>query len=239
MARQEFDWSTDYFKPLVLGGSCCVGTPLGETLASAAKALPFDPVFDDVLPQLLKEYAHWLPRQIQAFDDDFGIFVASLYELCSTIHPQTDFVLAQAHEFAKHAAMHVQQRPMAQTAETIVARHLAVSSLFRIERKRTELYWWGGQSTYYGPVPPQRFQFLNKGSEEKQEDLWTLLLEQGDEDNRMARKMLMEALLIRSPLSSVVFSGVSSCHLKGGTLPKDGSCTPKVQMGPNGYASVT
>ena len=45
--------------------------------------------------------------------------------------------------------------------------------------------------------------------------------------------------LISTLLESLVFSSVSSSHRKGGTLPNDGSCTPKVQMGPKGYLSVT
>ena len=207
MANVEFDWTGSYFKPLILGGPCCVGTPLGEALIPTASSVTFSPVFDEVLPQLLKEYAHWLPKKIQAFDADFGLFVASLYELCSTIHPQTDFALAQAHDFAKHAALHLKKRSLARTVERMVSRHVAISALFRVERKKIELKWWGGQRTYYGALPPLRFQFWNKGQEETQESLWTLLLEQGDEDNRAARKSLLELLLLRSPLSLMVATG--------------------------------
>ena len=85
------DWSNDYLKPLLLGGPCCVGTPLGEELLTKAQELPLEPVFDEILPELLKTYAKWLPRRIQAFDADFGLFTTSLYELCSTIHPQILF----------------------------------------------------------------------------------------------------------------------------------------------------
>ena len=201
------DWSNDYLKPLLLGGPCCVGTPLGEELLTKAQELPLEPVFDEILPELLKTYAKWLPRRIQAFDADFGLFTTSLYELCSTIHPQTDFVFAQAHDFAKHATVHLQRRPLAYTPEMIVSRHVALSALFRIERKRTDLYWWGGQRTYYGSVPKQRIRFWNKGQEETKEDLWTLLLEQGDEENRSSRKALMEALLLRSPLTLMLAAG--------------------------------
>ena len=104
------DWSNDYLKPLLLGGPCCVGTPLGEELLTKAQELPLEPVFDEILPELLKTYAKWPPRRIQAFDADFGLFTTSLYELCSTIHHKLILFLLKL--TTQNTRPHLQRRPL-------------------------------------------------------------------------------------------------------------------------------
>ena len=208
MAEKAFNWSEDFFRPLVSGGTCFVGNPLGLNFVKQSLRMTHEPVFEEVRPILLRAYAKWLPQAPVNFDNSFGLLTAALYELCATAHPQTDAFYAQAHDFAAHARNQIQNLNVPQTASALVVRHLAVAPMLSLTRKAVEVQWWSGQKTFYGEQPQLHLLWLPKlrrvRLEEKNQPFWLAAWRSGDEVNRNSRRKLLKTLLSQSPLTMML-----------------------------------
>ena len=120
MSDKAFVWLEDFYRPLIAGGDCWVGDPLGPNLVRQALRLTHEAVFEETKHDLFAAYAKWLPPGPVDFGNTFGLLTVALYELCATAHPQTDAFYAQAHDFAAHAQAgsrgHVAPRHAAEAA---------------------------------------------------------------------------------------------------------------------------
>lgn len=208
MSDKAFVWLEDFYRPLIAGGDCWVGDPLGPNLVRQALRLTHEAVFEETKHDLFAAYAKWLPPGPVDFSSTFGLLTVALYELCATAHPQTDAFYAQAHDFAAHAQAQIQDLEVPKSAEGLVVNHLAVAPLLSLSRKAIEVHWWSGQKTFFGESPKRHLLWLPKlrrvRLEEKRQPFWLAAWRSGDELNRNSRQKLLKTLLRQSPLTWMV-----------------------------------
>ena len=198
--------------PFLSGQRCSVGDPLGrEGFEAVQHGLGVERAMVDVCEEQVTQAALFTDVAPAPFDEDAAALLYAVHELFSACHPQAQSFYARAHLFCLAAEQAVQALPRTYDAGRLLTRHLIVAPAFAATRTDVTVKWWTGAASFYGEEPPKRLLALpglrRVDILRKTVPMWRLAMVEGDEETRVARVSLMNALLNLSPLTRLFLLG--------------------------------
>lgn len=202
----------DFGVPFLSGQRCTVGDFLGkEGFEAVYSGLSVEREMVEACDDQLVEAALFCDVTPAPFDEDAATLLYAVHELYAACHPQAQSFYARAHLFCQAAEQAVRALPRTYDPERLVTRHLIVMPAFAATRTDVTVKWWTGSASFYGEEPPRRLMALpglrRVDVDRKTTPLWRLAMVEGDEETRVARVSLMNALLNLSPLTRLVLLG--------------------------------
>lgn len=205
-------FSHDFGVPFLMGKRCTIGDPLGvHGLAAIKFGLDIDPELKDACEAQFTEAALFADITPAPFDHDAATLLYAAHELFATTHPQADAFYARTAQFARAAAVAVEQLPRSIDPSRLITRHLIVRRMFLTTRTDVHVKWWTGNASFYGEEPSWRltqWPSLRRVQQQRlTQPMWRLAITTGDEELRAARQQLLTAMLDVSPLTRLLFAG--------------------------------
>ena len=205
-------FAEDFGVPFLHGQRCIIGDFLGDVgFAAVQHGIGVDVELADACALQLMQAARLTSVVPAPFDEDAGTFLAAIHELYAACHPQTESFYARAHLFCRAAEHRIHALPDVFDAERALTRHLMLAPAFLCTRTDVEVRWWAGRKEFFGEEPPARLlaapALRRVDVQRDTRTMWQLAMVEGDEDTRLARVSLMQALLNKSPLTRLLLLG--------------------------------
>lgn len=202
----------DFGIPFLSGKLCTIGDFLGqEGFAAVRHGLGVEREMVEACDDQLVEAALFCDVTPAPFDEDAAALLYAVHELYAACHPQAQSFYARAHLFCQAAERAVRALPRTYDPERLLTRHLIVAPAFAATRTDVTVKWWTGYAAFYGEEPPKRLLALpglrRVDVQRKVSPMWRLAMVEGDEETRVARVSLMNALLNLSPLTRLTLLG--------------------------------
>ena len=201
--------------PLVAGGEMHVGRPIDvRRLEELERELPEASLplvaIDEAREAVLSNLVVRPPALV--FDLDELYLAASVHNLLYLAHPDAEaFSLSQSVRAKVVAtAQHFAARSRTGNRRKVMARHALLHNLFDIGRTDLKITWWTGSATYLGqPIPRRllRWPDLRRVQETETHVGFRDLFQGAD------IAAVLVALVRRSPLSQLLYSGDDGPHL--------------------------
>jgi hypothetical protein len=197
--------------PLVMGGRVACGDPLGvrvpqrwmpprpnaPTAVALHQAMRARVSYVDPVPPADPSGATW-------------VLLAAAHDLLTSVHPDTSNVLDGAARTLRAHAKAVLALGWPEDLPEALARHAVVDAMVRAQREDVRVKWWTGTAEFPGAVPPARLLLLPRLRRVSSETLRIPLvregLRQGSVRMRAARRMLVEAMFVASPLTPLILT---------------------------------
>lgn len=205
-------FAEDFGVPFLHGQRCIIGDFLGDVGFEAVQhGMMVDVELADACASQLKQAARFSAIVPAPFDEDAATFLASIHELYAACHPQSESFYARAHLFCRAAEHKVHALPDTFDAERLLTRHLMLAPAFLSTRTDVVVRWWAGHKDFFGEEPPARLlaapALRRVDVQRDTRTMWQIAMVEGDEDTRLARVSLMQALLNKSPLTRLLLLG--------------------------------
>ncbi len=205
-------FSADFGVPFLLGQRCVVGSPLGKRgRLAVTHGLNIDQPLADACAMTVQQAALHFDTTPAPFDEDAGTLLYAIHELFACTHPQTSAFYARAQLFCRAATQAVRDLPHTFEPRRVLTRHLIVQRAFVTTRADVHVKWWTGSASFFGNEAPPRLLAMpglrRVQTERLVQPMWKLAMGSGDEELRVARVALMNALLNVSPLTRLLHVG--------------------------------
>jgi hypothetical protein len=227
--------STAFLIPYLTGGTCQIANAMGPSGHELLRAgISVHPPLIAVGRRLFSQAALLTDVLPAPFDEEAATLLFAIHDLLAASHPQTAAFYARAHTFCLAAEEAVRRLPAPLDPHRLVMRHLVVDPLFDTARADVSVKWWAGRAAFLGEAPPQRllrWPGLRRVTiENEKTPMWMVAIQEGDEQTRLARRQLINALLDASPLTRVLGLGQTPQRTLGFSL-RGGKGIPR-QLGP-------
>lgn len=214
-ARSCVEFLEHFVLPFVAGGEIHVGKPIdARRIEDYERELPEASVplvaIDEAREAVLSELVVRPPAMV--FDADELHLAAAVHNLLYLAHPDAEAgslsqsartkVVASAQRFAA--------RSRSANRRKVMARHALLHNLFDIGRTDLKIAWWTGAATFHGQSAPRRlmrWRGVRRVQETETEVGFRELFKGADV------AAVLVALVRRSPLSQLLYSGDDGPHL--------------------------
>lgn len=205
-------FSADFGVPFLMGHKCTIADPLGKPGFLAIRhGLGIDVDLKDACDAQFTEAALLGDVTPAPFNHDAATLLYAAHDLFATTHPQAASFYARTHLFAKAATNEVNLLPHSFDPGVLVTRHLIVKRAFKTLRTDVHVKWWTGNASFYGEDPPWRLtqwpSMRRVHQDRLTQPMWSLAMQGGDQELRVARQALMVAMLDASPLTRLMMAG--------------------------------
>lgn len=207
-------FATQFAVPLLRGQPCIVGLPWGPSALLAIRSgVVVDTRIQDAAETLWIEAGELCSLTPAPFDEEAGILLFALHELCASVHPAASSGYPKTTSVCRAAAYALQTLSTPVTPERALMRHLIFDRALQITRTDKKVRWWTGSAAFYGEDPPERLlawpsiRRVDVSSEIS--SLWILSQNTDDEELKAARIELWSALWRASPLTRLLYLGMN------------------------------